>query len=114
MAIGTPNCTRCLEHSVANSSAARAMPVAMAATPGRVRSSVIIASLKPLFSSPIRLSRGAPGSSNGGGAGRHGRRAGARAVERHHRELEALVLLADQVLGGDLGLVERDGRGVGG
>ena len=34
------------------------MPVAIAATPGRVRSSVIIASLKPLFSSPIRWSSG--------------------------------------------------------
>ena len=54
IAIGTPNCTRSLEYSVANSNAARAMPVAMAATPGRVRSRVIIASLKPLFSSPRR------------------------------------------------------------
>ena len=54
MAIGTPNWTRSLEYSVANSNAARAMPVAMAATPGRVRSRVIIASLKPLFSSPRR------------------------------------------------------------
>jgi hypothetical protein len=36
----------------------RAMPVAMAATPGRVRSRVIIAILKPLFSSPIRWSAG--------------------------------------------------------
>ena len=34
------------------------MPVAIAATPGRVRSSVIIAILKPLFSSPIRWSAG--------------------------------------------------------
>ena len=34
------------------------MPVAMAATPGRVRSSVIIAILKPLFSAPIRWSAG--------------------------------------------------------
>ena len=34
------------------------MPVAIAATPGRVRSSVIIASLKPLFSSPIRWPAG--------------------------------------------------------
>ena len=34
------------------------MPVAIAATPGRVRSSVIIASLKPLFSSPSRFSTG--------------------------------------------------------
>ena len=58
IAIGTPNCTRSLEYSVANSNAARAMPVAMAATPGRVRSRVIIASLKPLFSSPSRFSAG--------------------------------------------------------
>ena len=43
---------------MANSNAARAMPVAMAATPGRVRSRVIIAILKPLFSSPIRWSAG--------------------------------------------------------
>ena len=34
------------------------MPVAIAATPGRVRSSVIIASLKPWFSSPSRFSAG--------------------------------------------------------
>ena len=34
------------------------MPVAIAATPGRVRSRVIIASLKPLFSSPRRWSAG--------------------------------------------------------
>ena len=54
IAIGTPNWTRSLEYSVANSIAARAMPTAMAATPGRVRSRVIIASLKPLFSSPRR------------------------------------------------------------
>ena len=43
---------------MANSNAARAMPMAMAATPGRVRSSVIIASLKPLFSSPRRYLAG--------------------------------------------------------
>ncbi len=43
---------------MANSNAARAMPTAMAATPGRVRSRVIIASLKPRFSSPIRFSAG--------------------------------------------------------
>ena len=43
---------------MANSNAARAMPVAMAATPGRVRSRVIIATLKPWFSSPIRFSAG--------------------------------------------------------
>ena len=36
------------------------------------------------------------------------------AVEGHHRELEAVVLLAEQVLGRDLGLVEGDRRGVGG
>ena len=43
---------------MANSNAARAMPTAIAATPGRVRSRVIIASLKPLFSSPSRFSAG--------------------------------------------------------
>ncbi len=40
------------------------MPTAIAATPGRVRSSVIIASLKPLFSSPIRFSAGISTSLN--------------------------------------------------
>ena len=54
IAIGTPNWTRSFEYSVAISNAAREMPVAIAATPGRVRSSTIIASLKPLFSSPSR------------------------------------------------------------
>jgi hypothetical protein len=34
------------------------MPTASAATPGRVRSRVIIASLKPWFSSPIMFSAG--------------------------------------------------------
>ena len=34
------------------------MPTAIAETPGRVRSRVIIASLKPLFSSPRRFSAG--------------------------------------------------------
>ena len=34
------------------------MPVAIAATPGRVRSRVIIASLKPWFSSPRRFASG--------------------------------------------------------
>ena len=43
---------------MANSKAARAMPVAIDATPGRVRSRVIIASLKPWFSSPSRLPAG--------------------------------------------------------
>ncbi len=54
IAIGTPNWTRSFEYSAANSNAARPMPTAIAATPGRVRSRVIIASLKPLFSSPSR------------------------------------------------------------
>src|SRR6201996_3895783 len=58
MAIGTPNWTRCLEYSTAISIAARATPTPIAATPGRVRSSVIIAILKPLFSSPTRWSSG--------------------------------------------------------
>ncbi len=49
---------------MAASNAARAMPVAMAATPGRVRSRVIIASLKPLFSSPSRFSAGTSVSLN--------------------------------------------------
>src|SRR6185437_11284880 len=35
------------------------------------------------------------------------------AVERHHRELEARVFLAEQVLLGDLHVVEGDSRGVG-
>ena len=58
MAIGTPNWTRSFEYSVANSNAARAIPTAIADTPGRVRSRVIIASLKPWFSSPSRCSAG--------------------------------------------------------
>ena len=58
IAIGTPNCWRSFEYSQANSNAARAIPTAIAATPGRVRSSVIIASLNPLFSSPSRLASG--------------------------------------------------------
>src|SRR4051794_1079635 len=49
------------------------------------------------------LERGA-GDANG-----HGSDARTRAVQRHHRQLEAVVLLAEQVLGRDLGLVERDG-----
>ena len=40
------------------------MPTAIAATPGRVRSSVIIASRKPWFSSPSRYSAGISTSSN--------------------------------------------------
>ena len=40
------------------------MPTAIAATPGRVRSRVIIASLKPLFSSPSRFSAGTSTSLN--------------------------------------------------
>ena len=40
------------------------MPTAIADTPGRVRSSVIIASLKPLFSSPSRLPAGISTSLN--------------------------------------------------
>src|ERR687891_53002 len=40
------------------------MPTAIADTPGRVRSSVIIASLKPLFSSPSRLAAGISTSLN--------------------------------------------------
>ncbi len=63
IAIGTPNWTRSLEYSTANSKAARPMPVAIAATPGRVRSSVIIASLKPWFSSASRFSAGTSTSS---------------------------------------------------
>ena len=64
MAIGTPNWTRSFEYSLANSNAARAIPTASAETPGRVRSSVIIASLKPWFSSPSRLPAGTSTSSN--------------------------------------------------
>ena len=44
----------------------------------------------------------------------HRRDARAGAVEGHHRQLEALVFLAEQVLGRDLDFVEGDGRGVGG
>ena len=40
------------------------MPTAIADTPGRVRSRVIIASLKPLFSSPRRWSAGISTSLN--------------------------------------------------
>ena len=58
IAIGTPNWTRSLEYSVANSNDARAMPTAIAATPGRVRSRVCMASLNPWFSSPSRFSSG--------------------------------------------------------
>ena len=64
IAIGTPNWTRSLEYSIANSIAARATPVAIAATPGRVRSSVIIAILNPLFSSPTRWLSGISTSGN--------------------------------------------------
>jgi len=45
-------------------------------------------------------------------AGRHRGDAGARTVEGHHRDLEALVLLADEVVGRDLDVVEHDGGGV--
>ena len=58
MAIGTPNWTRSFEYSEANSNAARAIPTASARDAGRVRSSVVIASLKPWFSSPSRFSAG--------------------------------------------------------
>ncbi len=47
-----------------------------------------------------------------GDAGGHGGDARTRAVQGHHRELEALVLLAEEVLGVDLGVVERHGRRV--
>ena len=63
IAIGTPNWTLSLEYSAAYSKAARPMPTAIAETPGRVRSRVIIASLKPLFSSPSRFSAGISTSS---------------------------------------------------
>ena len=49
-----------------------------------------------------------------GDAGGHRGDAGAGAVEGHHRELEAVVLLAEQVAGRNLGLVEGDRRRVGG
>ena len=48
---------------MAYSSAARAIPTAIAETPGRVRSRVIIASLKPLFSSASRFAAGISTSS---------------------------------------------------
>ncbi len=47
-----------------------------------------------------------------GDTGRHGCDARAGAVEGHHRDLEAAVLLAEDVLGGNLCVVEGDGRGV--
>ncbi len=63
MAIGTPNWTRSFEYSEANSKAARAIPTAIAETAGRVRSRVVIASLKPWFSSPSMFSAGTSTSS---------------------------------------------------
>ena len=50
-----------------------------------------------------------------GGAGDpdgHRGDAGTGAVEGHHRQFEALVFFGEQVLGGDLDVVEGDRRGV--
>ena len=58
IAIAWPNWTRSFEYSTACSKAARATPTAPAAVPGRVRSSVCIAILKPCPSSPSRLEAG--------------------------------------------------------
>src|SRR5690606_6374108 len=50
---------------------------------------------------------GGPGDSDG-----HRGDTGTGAVEGHHRQLEAAVFLADQVLGGNLDVVEGQGHGV--
>ena len=47
-----------------------------------------------------------------GDPGRHRGDARARAIERLHRDPEAVVLLADQVVGRDLDVGEGDRRGV--
>ena len=62
MAVGIAQAA--FEYPAANSNAARAMPTASAETPGRVRSRVVIASLKPWFSSPSRFSAGTSVSLN--------------------------------------------------
>ncbi len=58
MAIGIPNWTRSFEYWAACSKAARATPTAPIAVPGRVKSRVRIAILKPSPSSPRRLATG--------------------------------------------------------
>ena len=58
MAIGIPNCTRSFEYCAAYSNAARATPTAPIAVPGRVKSSVRMAILKPSPSSPRRFAPG--------------------------------------------------------
>src|SRR5438034_7704043 len=52
IAIGIPNWTRSFEYCAAYSYAARATPTAPIAVPGRVKSSVFMAILKPSPSSP--------------------------------------------------------------
>ena len=58
IAIGTSNVTRSFAYSTACSYAACATPTAPIAVPGRVKSSVAIAILKPSPSSPSRFSAG--------------------------------------------------------
>ena len=58
IAIGTSKVTRCLAYSTEYSYAACATPTAPAAVPGRVKSSVCIAILKPSPSSPSRFAAG--------------------------------------------------------
>src|ERR687884_277855 len=66
IAIGMPNWTRSFEYCAAYSKAARATPTAPAAVPGRVRSSVRIAILKPSPSAPSRFAAGTRTSWNVG------------------------------------------------
>ncbi len=56
--MGFLNWIRCIAYERARSSAPCEIPTACAATPGRVRSSVIIANLKPSPSRPSRFSAG--------------------------------------------------------
>jgi hypothetical protein len=58
IAIGWPNWIRSREYSTAYSYAARATPTAPAAVPGRVKSSVVIATLNPSPSAPRRFAAG--------------------------------------------------------
>ncbi len=58
MAIGMPNWTRSFVYSTESSKAACATPTAPTAVPGRVKSSVCMAILKPSPSSPSRFAAG--------------------------------------------------------
>src|SRR5213592_4872792 len=64
IAIGIPNWMRSFEYCAAYSYAARATPTAPIAVPGRVKSSVFMAILKPSPSSPRRFSMGTRTSVN--------------------------------------------------